>query len=60
MGARRGTSGCRRAEELVDPAASGWPGTRVPKHVEIVKGMPLLPTGKVDKAALRRAFTASP
>lgn len=48
------------AEELVRHCRDRLAGHKVPKHVEIVEGLPLLPTGKVDKAALRRAFTASP
>jgi acyl-CoA synthetase (AMP-forming)/AMP-acid ligase II len=35
-------------------------GHKVPKHFEIVDGLPLLPTGKVDKEALRRALPPRP
>src|SRR5690606_41814054 len=48
------------AEELVRHCRDRLAGHKVPKHVEIVEGLPLLPTGEVGKAALRRAFTPSP
>lgn len=45
-------------EELIEHCRASIAGYKVPKRIEFISSLPRVPTGKIDKAALRRPFWA--